>query len=511
VTAAHGGIRIVAADPAARAGGIAPGMPLADARALLPDLEVHDTAPVADARALTRLALACTRFTPWTAVDGHTGGFGGDGGLWLDVTGCTHLFGGERELLDALVRRVNGAGFAARAGLADTAGAAWALARFAPIPDGGATLAVAPAFQEPALARLPVAGLRLAPATVEGLHRMGLRRIGDLYGMPRAPLASRFGPEIARRLDQALGRAEEVLSPLRSPPGYLARLGFAEPIGHADDIARGLERLLGDLAAQLEKAGLGARRLEFALHRVDGTRSVVRVGTGRPSRDTAHLMRLFRDRLEALDPGFGVEIMTLAALAAEPQMPAQGDFAGTNAGLTAVQLIDRLAGRLGVDAVTRLTPVASHIPERASREVPMLTTAERPQGKAKPKPELKPARRIVLKRGDDGDPDNADWRRDPPRPLQLLVQPSPIEVMALVPDGPPVLFRWRRLQCRVVRAAGPERIAPEWWRAQGSRPGRAVRDYYRVEDAEGARYWIFREGLYTPDRPPAWYLHGFFA
>lgn len=496
MTRVHGGTRIAAANPAAEAAGIVPGQPLADARALYPGLAVHPAAPAEDLKALDLLAEACTRFTPWTAVDPVWGGgaMGGSlgAGLWLDITGCAHLFGGEAALLKRLTGWLGRQNISARAGLADTPGAAWALARHATNDSAPFTIAESGTLRQ-YLAGLPVAALRLEAAVIEGLDRLGLRRIGDLLEMPRGPLAKRFGGVVLKRLDQALGHADEPISPRRPPPRHAARLAFAEPVGRAEDIAAGLDRLLDRLCRGLEAAGEGARHLDFILYRADGTTERRTIGTSRPSRDPRHLARLFRDKLDGADPSFGIEIMALAATRTNNLDEKQTGLTGWTlepakdaSQADTARLVDRLSGKLGARNVTRVRPVESHLPERASRAQSALSTSNTA----------------------------SDWKgpeRRPPRPVELLPQPLPIDVMAPVPDGPPVMFRWRRRQYQVARAEGPERIAPEWWRTGGAPLSRHVRDYYRLEDEGGKRYWVYREGLYRPDRPPAWYLHGFFA
>lgn len=485
VSPVQGGMRVTATSPAARAGGIAPGMPLADARALLPELETRETDRTAEVRALDGLAQSCKRYTPWTAVDPVAGAPGG-GGIRLDVTGCAHLLDGEAALLEDLLSRLEKSGYRARAALARTPGAAWALARFAAPPAGKSVIVPPGGKLAERLAPLPVAALRIAPGVVEGLERVGLRRIGDLLDLARAPLTARFGEALLGRLDQALGRVAEPISPGAQPHRAHARLAFAEPIGRTDDIRAGLARLLRDLCRELREARLGARQVELVVHRVDDSTGHLRIGTARPARDADHLARLFEDKLEGLDPGFGVEVMTLLASRTEPMGPVQGELAGGREADAeeASRLLDRLVGRLGPRNVARLAPHASHLPERASREQPA-----------------------------GAQPKAGDWRspkNKPPRPLRLLPQPVPIQVMAPVPDGPPVLFRWQRTQYRVAAAEGPERIAPEWWETEGRPLSPEVRDYYRIEAESGGRYWVYREGLYRPDRPPAWYLHGVF-
>ncbi len=519
--ACAGGLRIAAVNLHAAEAGILPGMPLADARALAPGLEVAAADPLGDAEHLTKLAAWCSCFTPWTAPE--SAGSGPDGaGLWLDATGCAHLFGGEAALLQELLARVQRQGFAARAAVADTAGTAWALARFAAgahcvvVPEGGAKAALAP---------LPIASLRLPPATIEGLATLGLRRIGDLLEMPRAPLVARFGAAVIDRLDRALGHTREALSPLVEDVPHRERLGLAEPIGTRPDIEAALAHLLMDLCARLAREHVGARRLDFTLFRVDGEVAHVCIGTSRPVREPKHLARLFAEHLGTLDLGEGIEVLTLTAETIESlpsdqlEMPGPGlAHALASAGVN--DLVDRLTNRLGSDAVVRLEERESHVPERAGVAVP----AARPSLPSAP-PRSPPSA-----------PPSAQFPPPPgrgARPLRLFPSPLPIEAVAPVPDGPPVMFRWRRVMHRVARAEGPERVAPEWWRA--SLPGavldapwaQTTRDYYRVEDDAGRRFWVYREGLYPLSRgapaadggsatslPPAamprWFVHGLF-
>jgi protein ImuB len=529
VAGGRGGLRIAAVDAAARAGGVRPGMALADARALCPALAAEPADPPADRRALSALADWCRRYTPWTAVDpdtSHPGEYGGGAGLLLDASGCAHLVGGEEALLGDLVGNLKSLGFTARAAVAGSIGAAWAIARFASaaaavVPDGGVAEALAP---------LPVAGLRLPPDLSAALHRVGLRRIGDLPPLPRGPLAARFGEALLRRLDQATGRLDEPLSPRMPQPALLARLAFAEPIGRSEDVARALDYLLVDLCARLQAAGLGARRLELAAFRTDGTVVRAAIGTSRPTRAPPHLRRLFREALEQIDAGFGIEAATLSALVVDPLAPTQAALdpqrrSGNAESLA--ELIDRLGNRLGGTAVVRLTPHPSHVPERACWEVPATTglptplTPPLPRRREKEdfpgggcpvdraeKPRLRAGKKAEAPAGGE------EHRSRQPRPLHLLATPEPIEVIAPVPDGPPVLFRWRRTRYLIARAEGPERIGPEWWLTDGGHGAESlsrIRDYYRAEDTCGLRFWIYREGVYRPDRPPRWYLHGVFG
>jgi protein ImuB len=508
--------RLIALNPHARAAGLRVHMRLADARALLPDLVTAHAAPAADRALVEALAGWCDRYTPWVAVDPlgaalaeaeatqvcSAGGFGGDAGLLLDVTGCCHLFGprsdkgdeeGERALLADLTDRLSRHDFACRAAMADTAGAAWALARYG---ETQAALFCPPGGQREALAALPIDGLRLDPPILETFLKLGLRRIGDLYGMPRAPLARRFGDQPLTRLDQLLGRVDEPIEPRRPPPAFRSRMAFAEPIGRGEDIAAATNRLLAALCRQFEQASVGARRLELALYRVDGSVDRTALGTGRPNRDVPKLMKLFEEKLGALDPGFGVELMILAAPEVEEWAGAQDVLPETGTATRSswsedgtIDLADRLALRLGTENIVRLLPHDSHLPDRVQTTAP-------PAG---PAPEGAWARLAAMKG---------------PRPARLLQRPEPVKVTALLPDDPPRQFQWHRHTHRIVRVAGPERIADEWWRPRPSgkhMPANIlppVRDYYRVEDDDGGRFWLFRDGSVNT---ATWYLHGFFA
>jgi protein ImuB len=500
---------IDAVDATAAAAGLQPGMPLADARALEPGLIVRDAEPAADARALDDLADWCGRYTPWVAPERDI--VQGAGGIWLDVTGCTHLFGGEAALLDGLIARLAGFGYTARGALAETPGAAWALARFAPGALSRFATRAAPAIVLPpgearaALADLPVAGLRLAPATLDDLERFGLRRIGLLYDVARGPLVARFGGLLARRLDQALGSLREPISPRRPVPEQRVRRGFAEPIATLEAATAAVRALLAELCADLARQSRGVRRLELAVWRLDGAVRRLPIGTHRATAAADHLFRLLAEHLDKLDVTLGIEVMTLAATATEPLAPTQMTlpaapalpanhlhFAGdTPPSAPLAPLLDRLTNRLGPKRVLRPVARPSHVPERAQSLLPLLEVGS---GGA-PTPE--PAGAFKSKTA---------------RPPRLLARPEPIEATALLPDDPPRQFSWRGRTHRVRRAEGPERIAPEWWRSDA-----ATRDYYRVEDTDGKRFWVYRDGLYgaPPESPepaePRWYLHGLFA
>ena len=478
----------------AGAKGLRPGMRLADARALLAGLATARTDPAADRQGLERLALWCNRFTPWCAVGGsESGGDGSDHGLLLDITGCAHLFGGEAALMDEIAARLAGLGLENRLGLADTPGAAWALARFGPAAKGRPdACTAAPGETRPAIMGLPVEGLRIASEDARLLRRLGLTTIGAVDDLPRASLARRFPSRersgaVLARLDRALGRQAEPIVPVAPPPACLERLALPEPLIDRDGLDAALARLMPGLTATLERDGLGVRQLALWCYRVDGGVVWRAVSTARATRDGDHLLRLFRETLETIDPGFGIDHAALHAERVEPLAPAQLSLTGGGRRQGDVALlVDRLQARLGTGAVCRLEPVACHRPEKAERPVP-------------PGREPAPWRKV------------SEAPAMPQRPFRLFDRPEPVEVMAEVPDGPPLLFTWRQVRRRVARAAGPERIGPEWW--TGDRD-QAVRDYYRVEDADGRRYWLYRAGLYGDGgsgAPPRWYVHGLYG
>ena len=502
VAAIQGGLRVAAPSSAAEAGGIPTGLPLTDARARIPNLKAFPADPVGDARALVRLAEWCGAYTPWTAPE-DTGEAleGGGAGIWLDATGCAHLFGGEAKLGRVLTVRMRRLGFTARVGLAETPGAAWAVARFGDVErkrKGGrqdeAGRIVPPGGVRTALTPLPIMALRLPADVVEGLDGLGLRRVGDLLNVPRGPLTARFGEVITRRLDQALGHTFEPISPRLETLPMRVRVMPAEPLGQHTDIAVGLGRLLRQLEGRLRRKHLGVRKLMLNLYHVDGEVRRASIGTSRPVRDPDHLFRLFAERLEGLDPGFGIEAMVLAAPVTEPLSAEQIPLASRRLRTAPADLgalVDRLQNRLGAGNVMQFDLRESHIPERAAATVP------------------------VFHGGSSASSAPATCRR----PVRLLPRPENIEATAMVPDGPPAMFRWRRVLYRTAWAEGPERIAPEWWLkvAPWNAPwDLETRDYYRLEAVDGARFWVFREGLYRMAGealrdPLPWYLHGLFA
>ena len=449
-------------------------MPLADARAMRPDLVAHEADEAADAKLLDEIAAWCERFTPIVVPDPPQG-------LLLDITGCAHLFGGAARLLDEAERRLTAQGFVTRAAIAPTPGAAWAFAR-----TGRALLVDAGGLKE-ALAPLPVGALRLKPEAAALLKRLGLKSIGQIMHAPRQPFAARAGQHAMLRLDQALGRAPEALTPRRKPPPLFALRRLAEPILTMEAILIVAEALCADLCAQLDERGAGAQLLRLLLFGVDNRTRTIQLGLSRPERDVKTMLRLLRERLsvtpEALDAEFGFEAMRLDAAEITPIILRPVDLApaaGRDKEAEA-RLIDRLTARLGEARIGRPTLKLVHAPERANDWGTANSVAAEP-----PSP-----------------PQDGVARR----PLRLLARAQLIEAVASVPDGPPMRFRWRRVLHEVARAEGPERIMPDWLRAPSARP----RDYYRVEDKDGRRFWLYREGFHHEEPAPRWFLHGLFA
>ncbi len=451
-----------------------------------PGIEIVEADTQADRRLLESLADWCDRYTPLVALDGQDG-------LFLDITGCAHLFGGEKSMLDDMLSRFFHQGFDVRAGLASTPGAAWAAARFC------TASVVSPGDEEKTMTPLPLAALRLAPETIASLESVGLRTTGAILQAPRAPLARRFGKMLLLRLDQALGQVEEAISPRLPVAPLSVERHLPEPVSLVEDIERLVFLLARSLKADLERHGEGARALQLLLFRVDGAVSRIGVGTSRPLREPGLIGKLFHERLTALedvlDAGYGFDLVRLSVLATAPFEMDQADFtedvSGSDEDLAL--FVDRVSARLDGGTVLKPVLVESHIPERAISCRSFAEAGKEP-GQARRNDTaltLQPSPK-------------------PERPIRLFAQPEPVEVMAAeVPDGPPARFRWRRALYEVARAEGPERISPEWWRDGADE---ATRDYFRIEDADGHRYWLFRQGLYGATQGnPRWFLQGFFA
>jgi len=463
---------ISATCPIAIDAGLRPGMPAAQARAQIGDLEVRDAEPDADRAFLERLALhAVGHWTP-------TANVAGSDGLWLDLTGTTHLFGGEARFCSRLLGFLRRLGFTGAIAIAGTPGAAHALARYS-----RRAMTILDAGQEAqALADLPVAALRLSPAALASAARFGLERVGDLYPMPRGPLARRFGLETVQRLDQARGLVPEPIIPVMPFEEPAVERRLLEPICTPEAIGQVIGDLVDDLVKALLLRGLGLRAVVLSCTRVDSDEQRIGLGTARATRDARHLKRMLALRIERIEPSLGIETMRLRASRVEDLQPeALGAALGDEARAADIaQLVDQLSGRVGEDALFRARAIESDVPERAVLRAPPLST---PAGWAR-------------------------WSR----PVRLLARPEPLsQVIALLPDHPPRRFTWRRQQYRVVAGDGPERIHGEWWR----RPGElwAVRDYFAVETQGGARFWIFRrgDGVEAPTGDLSWYMHGAFG
>ncbi len=471
-------MRLSAVDVRAAGMGLIPGLALADARARVPELRVCDADHEADRCWLQRLAVGCRRYSPTVAMDPPDA-------ILLEIAGSAHLFAGEAALACELAARMQQAGMTSAHAFAGNPDAALALARFAGAPARD---------EDEAVRRLPVAALRLPTASETALRRAGLRTVGDVAARPMANLAARFGAEAALAVRRILGEVERPLVPIRPLPRFRVERRFAEPVARTDGMLGVLQALCVALCSKLQRQGLGGRRFAACFHRSDGHVAGIAIETSEPCRDPARIMRLFGDTLESLadplDPGFGFDRLQLCAVITEPlanaQMRMEGDAEPTE---PLAELIDRLGARNGVGRIRRLQSADSHVPELAQISLPAM------QGPAaNPWPTAPP-----------GEP--------PLRPTHLFCPPQRISVLAEVPDGPPRRFRWRGSMHQIDRAEGPERIAPLWWRRRnGSLEGGLTRDYYRVEDSEGSRFWIFRHGLYGSEKAtPDWYLHGLFA
>jgi protein ImuB len=464
---------VTAVDDKAAVAGLRVGMAVSKAQALVPGLAVMDADPAGDIEALDRLALwALQRYSPVVAADPPDG-------IVLDTEGADHLQGGEDALLRQMQSRFMEAGIAAKLAISDHWGASHAHARFS----RAEVTVIEPGQQRDTLLGLPIGALRIAPDTVLALRVLGFETIGELVRQPRAPLTHRFGPEIWRRIDQAFGNIAEPIDPIRPAELIEVRRVFGEPIAAAETIARYVGKLAITLCAELETRGLGARRLDLLIHRVDSAVQAIRVGMALPTRNAKQMTRLLTDKIGKIDPGFGIEIMTLAAVVAEPL-----DLKQTISSLVeepeadVSALIDILSNRLGDKNLYRFAAVESDVPERMVARVPAMA------------PES-----------------DTLWPDHWPRPVRLLARPEAIETMALLPDHPPVNFTWRGIRRRVRRADGPERVFGEWWKRDAEMI--AVRDYFQVEDDAGERFWIYRagDGENADSGSQRWFIHGLFA
>jgi protein ImuB len=472
-------LRLAALDRKATSLGLSIGQPLANARAILPELKVMVANDAADSKLLTRIAGWCDRFTPFVAVDGPHA-------LLLDVTGAAHLFGGEQTLLNLVLSLLRKQGFIVRGALAGTAMAARACARHR---DG---LVVAAGDEAQVIAPFPVEALFLDPVTTHAFRRAGLKTIGQIASRDRRELNARFGSQMLFTLETALGKGERPISPRTPLPNYSAERNFPEPITTEDIIRETLTSLAQTLCEALDRNGEGARRLEAVFFRADGAVTRIAIQTGSPTRAPHIIERLFREKLDALadplDPGFGFDLIRLCASHTQAHENPIADF---NADLNEEReirfLVDRLSARFGAHRVLTFQPNDTHIPEAAAAVLP-----------------VQEARGAKISWSIIRQPSEA-----PRRPLRLLAKPESIDAIAQVPSGPPRRFRWRGVPHDVVQAEGPERITMEWWRHVAPK---MTRDYFRVEDKDGHRFWLYRDGLYAYEtETPRWFLHGIFA
>jgi protein ImuB len=480
-------LQISALDDAAANLGLDIGLPLANARAICPQLQVFDADEAADINALNAIAEWCDRFTPLVAMDSPHG-------LFLDITGCVHLFGGEAAMLRLLCDTLTAQGFAVSAAIAGTAVCARTMTRHTHgriVRAGEEADAVKP---------LPVSALGADAAITIGLRRAGLKTIGDVTLRARHEITARFGAGFTALLEQALGQSDAPISPRKPLPDYIVEKRFAEPVATDGVVSATLSRLAGMLIAAMTQQGKGARRLEARFFRTDGAVRTIMVDTGQPVTRPEVIDRLFRERLGALsdplDPGFGFDLIRLSASRTEIVVQQQRDLdANVHDNDELAALIDRIAARIGGRRVVVHLPQDTHIPERAVLAAPAQH-------------HLAAAASAVWPARAEGEP--------PLRPIRLFERPEQIKVIAQVPDGPPARFVWRRATHAVVRAEGPERVAMEWWRAQGEM---LTRDYFRVEDEAGLRFWLYRDGLYDREIEqkegravqPNWFMHGLFA
>jgi protein ImuB len=466
-SSSHGRMIISAANALAQQQGAEINMTVADARTLIPSLLVMDDKPDLPPKLLPKIAAWCIRFSPIVALDPPSG-------LLLDVTGCTHLWGGDEPYSENILKRFREKGYQVRIGMADTIGCAWAIARF-----GTGSNVIEKGRTADALLSLPSSALRLEPELTDRLYKLGLRQVNSFIQMPVPTLRRRFGDQFIKRLQQALGREEEIIVAVLPAEPFEERLFSPEPIVTATGIEIAIKQLLEKLCRRLQGEQKGLRKAIFSCYRVDGKVIKLDIGTNRASHHAEHLFKLFEIKLSSIEPDLGIELFALTATIVEGHLPPQELLWERSCRLQDMalsELLDRIAGKVGPDKIHRYLPDEHYWPERS-----------------------------VKKAGSLHEKRVATWMVNRPRPLQLLSSPHPIMVTAPIPDYPPMLFRYKGKLHKVVKADGPERIEQEWWLQQGQH-----RDYYRVEDEEGSRYWLFRSGHYA-DKNYQWFIHGFFA
>lgn len=462
----RGRIIVSAASQEAEKMGVFPNMILADAKALVPNINCFDDQENLNKKLLTRLAKWAIRYSPIVAIDLPDG-------IILDTSGCSHLFGGETNYLETILVKLREAGYQCRAAIADTIGASWAVARMGKSP------IIEPRQQYNALLNIAPSALRLELAVVQRMHKLGLDKIGKFIQMPRSVLRRRFGDEMLLKLGQAIGTEPENLTPIIEVAPYEERLYCLEPIRTKPAIEIAIEKLLEALCKRLSTEGFGIRSAELKGHRIDGRITTVKIGTNTPTHQIPHLCKLFELKITEIEPALGIELFILTATKTEPMHLHQEKLWSKEAGLAnsnLSQLLDRLAGKIGNQAIKRYLPQAHYWPERSLR---LATSLD--------------------------DKTDIHWQQGNPRPMEMLYNPVPVQVTAPIPDYPPMNFRYKDELHMVKKADGPERIAQEWWMEPGEH-----RDYYILEDDKGRRYWIFRSGHYNEENS-AWFLHGYFA
>lgn len=464
----HGRMVIRSVNELAEKEGIEPGMVLADARAIVPSIEVKDEQQHLSEKLLKRIAEWCIRFSPVVAIDTPDG-------IIIEATGCAHLWGGDGNYAEEIKSRISSKGYRVRVSMADTIGCAWALARY-----GKTNLLASPGNVSNVLLNLPAASLRLDSAVLERLNKLGLQRVRDFINIPKNVLRRRFGGGLIQRIAQATGSEEEYIQPVIPPEIYQERLPSLEPITTATGIEIGLKQLLDALCKRLKSEEKGLRKASFKCYRTDGIIHALQIGTNKASHNALHLFRLFEQKIETLAPGPGIELFVLEANQVEEVDPVQERLWEHLLGLNnqhLSELLDRISGRVGSEQIKRFIPDEHYWPERSYKASSLMEEKELPM-----------------------------WIAERPRPVHLLKVPERIEVTAPIPDYPPMLFRYKGQLHRIKKADGPERIEQEWWIQEGEH-----RDYYCVEDEMGKRYWLFRSGHYKSNSVFQWYLHGFFA
>lgn len=465
----HGRMMVTAVSPLAKSQGVDTGMRLADAKAICPGLEAIDDKPGRNKKLLKGLGQWCVRYSPMVMIDEFS-----LEGLFMDVSGCSHLWGGELDYLKDIKARLKSKGYNVRLAMADTAGAAWAISRF-----GNLTPLIPAGSHTEALLFLPQEALRLEHVTLAKLKKLGFHQIKSFVSMPRSVLRRRFGEGFLARLGQALGTVDEPMQPLQLPVTFQDRLPCLEPIKTRTGIEIAIKRLLENLCLQLKNEGKGLRKGVLTCYRIDGEIVLIEIGTNGATHSVSHLFKLFQLKIEQIRPALGIELFVLEAPKVDDVIPGQEALWTAKPGLddrSVVELLDRVAGKVGAGVIHRYVPAAHYWPERSLIKSSNMTEK-------------------IL----------AEWRVDKPRPTELLNRPDSIEVMALIPDHPPKFFIYKGKRHTVMKADGPERIEREWWLDTGEH-----RDYYQVEDEQGQRYWLFRSGHYG-EQQYKWFIHGFFA